>query len=226
MNTVVSYEGKDVTFLDVDPVDYIAGEFLLKGKFYEQRNLEFVRSLNVTGTYVDVGAFIGTHSLYFSLFCPATHVYAFEANPRSYNKLIGNLAANGITNVYTFNAGLADKQGRAVLREANETNPGATWLSTVQHAPGNVSLFPLDFFNIPNVRLMKIDVEGMELRVLHGAVNTLKTVDHLFAELWSPEQSKDRGMDYQYPAVVKFLKTQGLEVQKEFDDRLYWFKRV
>jgi len=221
-NAIVGHRGKQVTFCDVQPKDYIEG-MLLGGQWYELGNLEFIRSLQVGGNYVDAGTFIGTHSMFFSLFCPAEHVYSFEANPRVYAKLQANLAANGIQNCTAYNVGLSDTQGQAVMFEANETNRGATWL---RPGGGGMTLASLDSFNLPAVRLMKIDVEGMELRVLKGAINTLKTVEHMFVEMWSEPQSKDREMEYTAPQVVEFLARQGIMLQRELEsDRLYYFQR-
>lgn len=222
MNATVDYAGKQVVFHDVEPRDYIES-LLLQGKWYELKNLEFIRSLQVKGNYVDAGAFIGTHSLFFSLFCPAAQVYAFEANPRAFQKLKQNLKGNGVTNCEAFNIGLSDQAGHAVLREANETNRGATWLSSGE---GQVVVSPLDYFNLQDVKVMKVDVEGMELQVLKGAVKTLKNVDHLFVEMWSEPQSKDRGVEHTAPQVVQFLIAQGFAQKRELSDRLYHFSRT
>lgn len=221
MDAKIQYAGKEVTFLDAQPQDYIEG-MLLAGQWYELKNLEYIRDLNVAGAYVDAGAFIGTHSLYFSLFCPSTRVYSFEANPRSWEKLVRNLNANGVTKCRALNVGVSDVEGHAVLREANETNRGATHL-TIED--GEIEVLPIDFFQFENVKLMKIDVEGLELRVLNGAVNTLKTVEHLFVEMWSLPQSEDRGMEYTLPKVIDFTAAHGLRLVRELDDRLYHFSR-
>src|SRR5208282_4593117 len=222
MNAVVEHAGKQVTFCDANPKDYVEG-MLLEGTWYELQNLEFIRSLQCGGTYVDIGAFIGTHSLFFSLFCPAEKVYSFEVNPRAYEKLRKNLAANNASNVHVYNLGLSDDVGGAVFHETNETNRGASFLKGNE---GETFVAPLDSLLIPDVRLMKVDVEGMELRVLKGAVRTLKTVEHLFVEMWSEAQSKDRDSEYTAPQVVEFLAEQGLMLQRELaSDRLYYFLR-
>jgi FkbM family methyltransferase len=222
MDAFVNHAGKRVMFCNVNPKDYIEA-MLLRGEWYELQNLEFIHSLEVSGNYVDIGAFIGTHSLFFSLFCPAAQVFSFEANPNTYWKLQRNLEANNVTNCQTFNIGVSDVAGHAILREANETNRGATHLSAGE---GSIAVAPLDSFNLRNVRVMKIDVEGMELRVLHGAVETLKSVEHLFVEMWSEPQSRDRAMEYTAPKVVEFLAEQGLALQRELaSDRLYYFLR-
>jgi len=222
INAVVQCANKQVTFCDVQLKDYIEG-MLAAGTWYELNNLEFIRSLQISGNYVDAGAFIGTHSLFFALFCPATQVYSFEANPRSFAKLQANIAANNVSNCTAFNVGLSDATGVAAIYEANETNRGATRL---RPDSGDNAVASLDSFNLQDVKVMKIDVEGMELRVLKGAVNTLKTVEHLFVEMWSEPQSKDRGMEYTAPQVVKFLAEQGIALQRELEsERLYYFRR-
>jgi FkbM family methyltransferase len=225
-NAVIKYADRQVTFCDVQPKDYIEGK-LLEGQWYELRNLEFIRSLQVRGNYVDVGACIGTHSLFFSLFCPATQVYSFEANPQAYQKLTRNLTANGVSNCQTFNVGVSDVAGRATIEELpGEPNLGATWLwLSGKDDNAAVDVRPLDSFNLQNVRLMKIDVEGMELRMLHGAINILKGAEHLFIEMWSEPQSRDRGVEYTAPKITDFLTTQGFQLDQEYDDRLYHFQR-
>jgi FkbM family methyltransferase len=67
------------------------------GTYYERDLLEAIRRCDVRGTYVDVGAHYGNHTLFFALECPATRVIAIEPNPTSFEGLRGNLHANGVT---------------------------------------------------------------------------------------------------------------------------------
>lgn len=63
---VVVYLNKKVKFLD-----HIPGRvafFHKKGKIYEIHMLEYIRKLGIGGAYIDVGANIGNHTLFFLCF--------------------------------------------------------------------------------------------------------------------------------------------------------------
>ena len=68
------YEGQDVYW-----VGNYTGSFgvINQGRFYEQPFLEAVRGLGLRGTYLDIGTNVGTHVVYFGLFC-ADRVIGFE----------------------------------------------------------------------------------------------------------------------------------------------------
>lgn len=209
MNATINYEGREVTFYDVDPASHI-GNCLLNVCWYELPNLEAIRSLQVGGNYVDAGAHIGTHSIFFSLFCPAEKVYAFESHPPYFAQLNKNLHLNGVRGVSTVCCALAESwQVRLPNNEGFEQNP-----------------LPLDVFGIPDVRLLKIDVEGMELRVLQGAKETLKTVEHVFLEVWPEATCKERGLEYPMQAITDFLAPYGLKYKQAmpWEDLHWWAK--
>ena len=221
MDASVSYEGTAVKFCDVIAQDYIEG-LLLQGIWYELPNLEFVRSLKAEGNYVDVGAYIGTHTLFFSLFCPSKQVFSFEPQLDVFQKLTRNLEANGVTKCRALNMGLSDAPGRGIVR-SGETNKGAGWL-----LPGDaVEVVTLDSLNLRDVILLKIDVEGMELRVLRGAVNTLKSVQYLFVEMWPEHVCKRCGVDYTVEQAKEFLAPLGFELQpQKLKEDLFFFQRT
>lgn len=209
MNATINYEGREVTFYDVDPASHI-GNCLLNVCWYELPNLEIIRSLQVGGNYVDAGAHIGTHSIFFSLFCPARAVYAFEPHPPFYANLVNNLEANGVNNVRAFRCGLAGADGGRM-----PTNAG--W---------SPESWALDSFGIEDVRLLKIDVEGMELRVLQGAKETLKTVEHVFLEVWPEATCKERGLEYPMQAITDFLAPYGLKYKQAMPwEDLHWWSK-
>lgn len=225
MNATLTYEGRNVVFCDTNPKDHIEGLFLLQGKWYELGNLEFIKSLKITGNYVDVGAYVGTYSLFFSLFCPASTVYSFEPQPDIYQKLRQNLEINGITNCVPYNVALSNHTGKGKPGRwgEDEKNRGGT---AFLEGEGEVEAITLDSLNL-NVSVMKIDVEGKELSVLEGARNTLLNVQHLFIELWNEGQCKAIGnVEYTFDKVTNLLVLLGFYKKPVLlSDCVYWFKR-
>jgi hypothetical protein len=210
MDAKIIYEGREVTFFDVDEKSHI-GNCLLNVCWYELKNLEVIRSLDVQGNYVDAGAHIGTHALFFSLFCPAKRVYAFESKHEYYLKLLKNINGNHVKNCLPFNYALVGERGEQMNPDEGETFKTET----------------LDHFNLENVKLLKIDVENMELRVLKGAVRTLKTVEHLFLEVWTDEVYAKRGETSPMAEIVSFLQPYGIRPVRELEwENLWHFKRM
>ena len=142
------YEGKEFSFLGPD-------SHILRGmekyqRFYEMAFLEFLREhVPSGGVWVDAGAFIGTHSVYFAEFC-ADEVHAFEPNETNFAYLQENTADYG--NITLYNSGL--------------------WYEKVQI--NGWQLYRLDKYNLPDVQCIKIDTEGAEVNILEGAVHTLE----------------------------------------------------
>lgn len=222
MDALVEYGGETVRFCNVNPVDYVEG-MLLRGSWYELPNLEFIRGLQVIGNYVDVGAYVGTHSLFFSLFCPSQQVYSFEPQPKVYSKLLDNLAANGVTNCQVFNFAVGKSRGLADVREAADTNKGGT--RVVSSLGGVTDIVPIDSLHLPKISLMKIDVEGAELDVLQGALSTLGGVSHLFIELWPEWKCVERRVPHSTPEVIELLATLGFELRQTLAEDLIHFSK-
>ncbi len=229
MDAVIRYAGRYVTFHGLQTGDYI-GNKLLQGQWYELGNLEYIRSLNVAGRYADVGAYMGTHSLFFALFCRATQVYSFEPQADAFQKLTRNISVNA-ANCRAFNVSLSDTTGRGAVESTSPNMGGARLM------PGDaVDTVTLDSLNLSGITLMKIDVEGMEYKVLQGAENTLRGVQHLFVELWdrnqcaqcSPKRPEETGgADFVFDKVTEFLSNRGFELQHvQLSDSLYHFKRA
>ncbi len=64
------------------------------GSWYEAHMLEYIHGLGLGGVYLDVGANIGNHSLFFSVNTPAAHVYAVEPSHELRSVLTEVLALN------------------------------------------------------------------------------------------------------------------------------------
>ncbi|HWU55176.1 MAG TPA: FkbM family methyltransferase [Rhizomicrobium sp.] len=126
---------------------------------------------------IDVGANIGTISYYLSKYCRENH--AFEINPHIADKLRRAKLAN--TKVYEM--GLSDSRGSARLRVplagfgavfGNATIETANNLDGRAVTERELPVAMLDDFDLKDVGIIKIDVEGHELAVLRGAMKTLE----------------------------------------------------
>jgi FkbM family methyltransferase len=124
---------------------------------------------------IDVGANIGTHTVFFAQRVGATgQVHAFEPQRIVFQSLCANLALNGLLNVRAFHAAVAREPGTIAVPPvayAEPGNQGGVALATNATAAGEgerVPLMTLDGLGIDRCRLLKIDVEGMELDVLEG----------------------------------------------------------
>lgn len=126
---------------------------------------------------VEVGANIGPHTLFFARAAgPTGEVLAFEPQRMVHQLLCANMALNSVTNVRTFHAALSETEGWLPVPRVDygrENNFGGMGLD--RGLPGEeVQVHKLDSFKFPRLKLIKIDVEGMEEKVLRGARATLE----------------------------------------------------
>ena len=162
------FDGRTVRFDDTalehrEP-DGIYGS-LLKAHFYEEAFLRYIQSLELAGTYLDIGAYIGTHTVFFAMMCPATRVHSFEPQPSFFSRLVANVEMNGLSDrVVTHQLALSECSDQRIrLSFEGETSDVATRR--------------LDDVVTEPVALVKMDVEGMEPLVLAGGRRLLRR-DH------------------------------------------------
>jgi FkbM family methyltransferase len=173
MLTVERY-GKKLQFDDdgfVEP-PYVYGP-LADGKVYEEKFLEYIREQQREGVYVDIGAHLGTHTVWFAVLCPSTRVHAFEPIARNVDMVRRNVVANGLENKVTVHhVGLSDTAGQATNTLGPEHQIGF-----VENAVAAVETFDVvrldDVLKRERVAVIKLDVEGMEPAVLRGAARIL-----------------------------------------------------
>lgn len=126
--------------------------------------------------YVDIGANIGTLSLALYTSFKNLKVYAFEANPKTYNCLVENFKLNNLKDSVTFQLALGKNEGEVNFADAGTDDQNGVIEST-RYSRRFVTV-PMkkmdDIFLLPNIDLLKIDVEGYELFVLEGAIDNLK----------------------------------------------------
>jgi FkbM family methyltransferase len=164
---------------------------ITQGRLYEDTFLEHIRALHRVGQYVDVGAHLGTHTVFFAELCPATHVHAFEPVGRYADVIRRNVAANTLGDRVTVHQiGLAERPGRA----SNYLSPEHQMGFVAGEAAGVTEEFAVkrldDVVRSP-VAVIKLDVEGMESAVLAGATRILsRHRPVVFAEAHTPAQAR------------------------------------
>jgi FkbM family methyltransferase len=180
-NTVVdSRFGKMI----VNRNDIYIGQAVIRYGEYSQHEFALFEYLCGAGdVVVEVGANIGAHTLGLARQVgPGGRVVAVEPQPVVFQTLCGNMAINSITNVDCLNLALSDAPGHVTVPIVDYGGQGNFGGISVHHAADVASRVPGhrvearrldDVFDYPRLKLLKIDVEGMEAAVLRGAKETI-----------------------------------------------------
>jgi FkbM family methyltransferase len=174
----------------LDPNDYTQRKILFRS--FEPREVRVVKHLVRPGDIcVDVGANVGFFTLLFArLVGPEGRVMAYEPVPANASALRANLALNGYDRVAVNEVAVGSTQSDLVLglptRESRSAATSGHW--TAGGTFGSVSARQVvldDELRGLDVRLVKIDVEGMESSVLAGLRDALAEhrVDALLVEV-------------------------------------------
>ena len=115
--------------------------------------------------FADVGANVGAYSLRAA--SQGMIVHSFEPNPENVKVLERNCEINGLS-IDLHECALGSSEGIASL----SANGAASRIS--DEGGLKVPVYTLDSFHIPRIDLLKVDVEGYELEVLQGALETLE----------------------------------------------------
>lgn len=147
--------------------DYIQGNIAATRAPYELEMLDDIRSrLSAGDRVLDVGANIGNHTLYMASVI-GCHVVAFEPNVELAEALAHSVHLNALgERVAIKTIGLGRETGHGSFKEQLSSNLGA---QSIEVGEGHITIRALDELDLQRpVKLIKIDVEGMELAVLQG----------------------------------------------------------
>jgi FkbM family methyltransferase len=169
----------------VDITDWACRAHYYKGVYYDRTvPLLTEHLLNNGGTFIDVGANRGLHTLHAARVLGAKGiVYAFEPHPITFDILKAHLTINAINNCIPYNMGISNKQGSLELNMFADQHSGTcSFINTGEiHESVSVSVQKLDdVLNINSLSgpiLVKIDVEGFEYNVLQGMERLLERSD-------------------------------------------------
>jgi FkbM family methyltransferase len=135
---------------------------------------------------LDLGANVGTFTLYAALKAVEGLVVAVEPNPSLFEMLKQNVAVNGINNVMLLNALVGDKDGQSkfyMLDSGGSVREGySTKGKEVELTSYRISSI-MDKYGIQSVDFVKMDIEGAEFDIFRGDVASLKRVKKLSMEV-------------------------------------------
>lgn len=116
---------------------------------------------------VDGGAYVGDHThAYLKAVGNSGRVYSFEPDPEAYGCLVRNCPG-----ALSYQLALGTTYGRTAMQFVPD-NPGASFIQS--SGPRPIFIVPLDAMELPKLSLLKLDLEGCELKALLGALNTIK----------------------------------------------------
>ena len=157
----------------------------------EPETLDWLRTeLRDDDVYFDVGANIGLYSLYAARLKPGSRIYAFEPQAQTFSRLCQNLLLNGFTNIVPCCFPLSDVDTYAMFH-VYDMRPGSSlhsldglsdWRGSgkdlVQLRQGVLAV-TLDSLvrqhDLPAPTLLKVDVDGLEERILAGGRDLLQS---------------------------------------------------
>ena len=154
---------------------YIGRSLDVYGEYSEGEIALFRQLLRPGDVAVDVGANIGALTVGMArLVQPQGMIHAFEPQRAIFDILSGNIRLNGLTNVTAYRRAVGSQRGTTrvpPLDYAATNNFGGVALGSVEGEP--VEVVTIDDLGLSRLRLLKVDVEGMESEVVMGARATI-----------------------------------------------------
>ena len=148
---------------------------LKSGRIWEKKLLKyFDEYIEENTNTIDIGSYIGSHSLYMSSLC--NKVYAFDPQ-----KFVGEcfrktLEENNLQDKIIFNnIGIWESEKKVMFGTNNDGDASLSCCRKKATFKNNYNILvkKLDDFNLNNISLIKIDAEGAGIEILRGADNLI-----------------------------------------------------
>jgi FkbM family methyltransferase len=181
---------------------------------YEKKELNITKSLFKDGqTFLDIGSNIGWYSLNIANYFNNSKIYAFEPMLMPFEIMNENVKLNNFKNIKTFNYGLSDYEQLETFYYYPEGTVNAS-LKNLQNKAKiekkKIMVYKLDSVvrkNDLKVDFIKCDVEGAEINVLRGGLETIKKDKPiLFLEILRKWTKK---FDYDSNDIIEILQSLG-----------------
>lgn len=201
MEVTFERDGRQYSFETCSDTDFLVYRLRKYSRFYEQDLLYYSKRLIEalefdSGLIVDCGANIGNHSVFWGTHTPL-QILAIEANPPVAGCLQRNMKRNlkpGTFQAISGGVGETSGWGDVKFPESSEDQPvlarvepvAGPSATTIEIQPVPVWIERANLSHLP-VRILKIDIEGLEMEVLRGAKSILeRDKPELFLEAGTP----------------------------------------
>lgn len=188
-----SYGKIKVRYEAISPQNYW---HLAIGSQYEDKfmHIIFEKCTREGDTVLDIGSHTGMYSIPFGKAVGTTgKVFAFEPESKGYNAIKRNAELNSLTNIVPMNMAVSDREGtidffvrpgkdtHSIFEETDAPSPLGI-LEKISMRTASIDSLVEDGVILPP-NLVKIDVEGAELKVLDGMVKSAKHIRHILVEV-------------------------------------------
>lgn len=172
---------------------------------------------------IDVGVNMGATLLNFAKAAPDGIVIGFEPDEKNFRKAQHNMALNKVKNTTIIKKGLGDQERRSKLFKVNDDNAGMNRIfdnandQLINGLPcEEIEVIKLDDFvkerELSAIDLIKIDVEGYELKVLKGAATTIgKYRPTMFIEI---DDNNLKAQNDSAKLLIEFLERAGYRIYR------------
>jgi FkbM family methyltransferase len=226
-NTFITKYGNMTCFAN----DIVFNSELKNGKIYEEELIKdniiplFHNKNKEKNVILDIGSHIGSHTLIYSNLIKNSQIFAFEPQKEIFNLLEKNVNDNNLQNVKIFNNAvghynmdayisnmLYDGYNCIVEYNTHKTfNYGGIGLGEYGEPTKMVTI---DSLNLDSCDYIKIDVEGAEILVLIGGVNTITNFKpYIWFEktdkIVTDEMKRSLNIDFELPNIFEFLNNIG-----------------
>jgi FkbM family methyltransferase len=160
-----------------NPNDLIGKILETQGEFSGSEILLLRQLLKPGNVVIDVGANIGTHTLSMAAMVqPNGFVFSLEPQRITFEFLSANILLNNLINVFPLHAAAGDKPGEILVPvvDPNITSNAGSFAIEGHKFGDDVRVITLDSLSLAQCNLIKVDVEGMEIKVLEGARQIIK----------------------------------------------------
>lgn len=141
-----------------------------------------------------------------------SQVYTFEPEDINFSCLTHNL--RNCSNVKYFKKCLGS-ENKQVSLDINSINTGNHSISTSSDLEGNIECVTVDSLDLTQVDLIHLDVEGYELFVLEGAVNTINAEKPAIV---IENNRLSKKYHYKFNRIETFLNQLGYKISKTWDN--------
>jgi FkbM family methyltransferase len=206
--------------------------------YYDPNNMFFIEELFRKGiyeTFFDIGSNVGVYSLIVAGCAEKAKVLAFEPHPYTFSVLVENVRLNQKEHdILCYQLALGDQNGKVLFRD-KAGHPENRVLDLAMPGVRAVEVTARrgdDFckeLGVQPPRVMKIDVEGHENRVLAGFSSVLGSIDLVFVECWELETTINllcENSVFLGPYKVDYKNRRFVSINSNYEDWVFINKRA